>query len=117
MGLTLGAAIRRLRDTAGLSQRELARRVGVGYTYLSHIEADRREPTIRVLRQIAASLNFPPSVLLSIVLLVDLPEKDQPVYETLLEQLLLIAELASGEDDSTAIGRGADSQTLGLGNV
>jgi transcriptional regulator with XRE-family HTH domain len=98
MGLTLGSAIRGLRHKAELSQRELARRVGVGYTYLSHIEADRREPTIRVLRQIAAAFHLPPSVLLSVVLLVDLPEEDRPLYEGLLGHLLEIAEFSSGEE-------------------
>jgi transcriptional regulator with XRE-family HTH domain len=101
MGLTLGAAIRRLRHTAGLSQRELALRVGVKNTYLSHIEADRREPTMRVLRQIATALHLPPGLLLSIMLVVELPDEDRLVYEMLLEQLLQIAEIRSGEDDDS----------------
>jgi transcriptional regulator with XRE-family HTH domain len=100
MVVTLGGAIRRLRHASGLSQRQLAGAVGIKHSYLSHIEADRREPTLRVLRQIASALDVPPSVLFSIIFLVDLPEEDQAVYETVIGHLLSLAEL--GDDDGNA---------------
>lgn len=99
MAVTLGTAIRSLRHSAGLSQRELASVVGVGYTYLSHIEADRREPTLRVLRQIAAALKVPPSFLFSIIFLVDLPDQDRLIYGEIIEQLLQIAHIGSDQSE------------------
>jgi transcriptional regulator with XRE-family HTH domain len=39
----LGAALRALRVRAGLSQRELAERVGLGEPYLSRIEGGHRD--------------------------------------------------------------------------
>lgn len=98
MGLTLGSAVRELRHSAGLSQRELAELVGIQHTYLSHIEANRREPTLRVLRQIAAALRLPPSLLISVALMVDLPEADRAVYELVLTSLLNLTQLPTDAD-------------------
>ncbi len=38
----LGLALRRLRDNAGLTQEELAARVGIGATYISQVENGHR---------------------------------------------------------------------------
>jgi transcriptional regulator with XRE-family HTH domain len=45
----------RLRKARGLSQRELAA-PGIGYAYVSRIEADTRTPSVKALRQIAHKL-------------------------------------------------------------
>jgi PAS domain S-box-containing protein len=42
--VTFGQYIRQLRRAKGLSQRELAEKVGIDYTYLNKIEADKRPP-------------------------------------------------------------------------
>jgi PAS domain S-box-containing protein len=42
--VTFGQYLRQLRKAKGLSQRELAKKIGIDYTYLSKIEADKRPP-------------------------------------------------------------------------
>lgn len=56
---TVAKRLKRLRVERGWSQRRLAR---VGYTaaYISRLEAGERQPSIRVLRQLAAGLGVDP---------------------------------------------------------
>lgn len=61
----LGALIRAQRMTAGLSLRELAVRTNVSNAYLSQIERGLHEPSISVLRAIAAALDVPLEALLA----------------------------------------------------
>lgn len=56
---TLGEFIRKTRDEADLSLRELARRLGIAAPYLSDIELGRRYPSDGVLAKIASFLNVP----------------------------------------------------------
>jgi len=53
---TLGKEIKRLRNAADVTLRELARRVGVTAAHLSDIEHDRRRPSEELLRGIAREL-------------------------------------------------------------
>src|ERR1700737_1708157 len=53
-----GKRLRQLRDGAGLSQREVAERVGIDVTYLSKLENGKRAGSERVLRALADV--FPP---------------------------------------------------------
>lgn len=48
--------IRRYRDKAGLSQQELADRVGIAKSYISSLELGYRAPNLNVLVKIASSL-------------------------------------------------------------
>jgi transcriptional regulator with XRE-family HTH domain len=48
--IRFGKTIRKLRAEHGLKQRELAARLSVTPTYLSHLEHDRVEPSIRLLK-------------------------------------------------------------------
>jgi transcriptional regulator with XRE-family HTH domain len=53
--VSLGKLIRELRKNQGFSQRELAQRVGIDFTYLSKIENDHAEaPSEEVLKRISA---------------------------------------------------------------
>jgi transcriptional regulator with XRE-family HTH domain len=61
----LGALIRAQRVTAGLSLRELAERTKVSNAYLSQIERGLHEPSISVLRAIAAALDVSLEALLA----------------------------------------------------
>jgi transcriptional regulator with XRE-family HTH domain len=54
--MTLGEIIRRQRELAELSLRQLASMVGVSNPYLSQIERGLRAPSEQVLRSIAAAL-------------------------------------------------------------
>ena len=56
---SLGQRLRKLRDRADLSARELAKRIGVSSPFLSDIELGRRFPSEEVLGKLAAALNVP----------------------------------------------------------
>tara|TARA_R110000803_G_scaffold46394_4_gene97368 strand:- start:405 stop:614 length:210 start_codon:yes stop_codon:yes gene_type:complete len=51
-----GARLRKLRETQGWSQEELADRAGLHRTYISSVERGVRNPTISVLAKISAAL-------------------------------------------------------------
>jgi transcriptional regulator with XRE-family HTH domain len=59
---TIAERLKRLRGERGWSQRRMAR---VGYTaaYISRLEAGERQPSIRVLRKLAAELGVDPHYL------------------------------------------------------
>jgi transcriptional regulator with XRE-family HTH domain len=61
----LAAAIRRHRTAAGLSQEELADRVGLHRTYVSLVERARRNLTVDALDRLAAGLSMSASKLVS----------------------------------------------------
>jgi transcriptional regulator with XRE-family HTH domain len=54
----LGSLIRRQRQQAELTLRELAERANVSNPYLSQIERGLHEPSVRVLKAIATALNL-----------------------------------------------------------
>ena len=55
---SFGAYLRELRLTAKMSQSDLAGRLGICHTYVSHIEADDRVPGEPMLRRIAGALGL-----------------------------------------------------------
>ena len=63
--MTLGRAVRAVRLAGGFKQRELAEVVDVTHMYISHLEADRLVPSVRLLRRISEALNAPPGRILS----------------------------------------------------
>ncbi|MDU0343786.1 helix-turn-helix domain-containing protein [Bosea rubneri] len=54
---TLGKNMRRIRVAAGLSQDEIAVRMGVEQTYVSGLERGVRNPTLTTLERAAMALN------------------------------------------------------------
>jgi transcriptional regulator with XRE-family HTH domain len=70
--MTLGEIIRRQRELAELSLRQLASMIGVSNPYLSQIERGLRAPSEQVLRSIAAALQT------SADALVDQVERESP---------------------------------------
>jgi transcriptional regulator with XRE-family HTH domain len=59
---TVGGRIKRLRRAKGLSQKGLAG-PGVSDSYIAHLEANRRTPSLRALRHIASRLGVDPDYL------------------------------------------------------
>jgi transcriptional regulator with XRE-family HTH domain len=54
--LTLGRALRSLRDRAGLTQEELAAKVDIGATYVSQVENGHRGVRWHTLRRLLAAI-------------------------------------------------------------
>lgn len=61
----VGKNVRATRESAGLSQEELAYRASVHVTYLSGVENGRRNPTVLVVGRLADALNTTASALLA----------------------------------------------------
>lgn len=66
--MTIGAALRHLRHASKISQKDLARRAGISPSYLSLIEADRREASVPLIRRFAEELGAPAVLLFATVL-------------------------------------------------
>ena len=61
------ANLRRLREEAGLTQSDLARRIGSAPGYVSDLERGRRKPNLGTLAPLAEALGIAPATLLSTV--------------------------------------------------
>ena len=61
----LGANIRRIRRTAGLSQMELSNRCGLHFTEISRLERGRRDAQLSTIVKVARGLGVPPAELLA----------------------------------------------------
>jgi transcriptional regulator with XRE-family HTH domain len=107
--VTIGKAIRQLRQASGLTQKELASLAGIHASYLSHVEADRREPSVTLLRALAQNLNVPPGLFLAILLSADLPAADQKVYQPIISRLIQLGGRRFGQK-SVAVGGPAKAE-------
>jgi transcriptional regulator with XRE-family HTH domain len=72
----LGAVLRAQRQGAELSLRELSARTNVSNAYLSQLERGLHEPSLRVLRAIAAALGTPLGSLLASAGVLEAAEDD-----------------------------------------
>ena len=85
---TLGGFIRIQRQLANLTLREMANRTQVSNAYLSQIERGLHEPSVHVLRSIAAALGISPETLLAQAGLLDdearagESQREQPATES-----------------------------------
>jgi transcriptional regulator with XRE-family HTH domain len=79
---TLGALLRAQRLAKGLSLRELATRTSVSNAYLSELERGRHEPSLSVLRAIAAALDTPLGPMLVRAGVLDDGEQSDPTWDT-----------------------------------
>lgn len=78
----LGSFIRSQRQLADLSLREMGDLAKISNAYLSQVERGLHQPSVRVLRSIAAALGVPPDVLLAQAGLVTPPATADPAPET-----------------------------------
>lgn len=102
--VTLGRAIREVRMASGWKQKQLAEAIGVTHTYVCHLEADRREPSVRLLRSISDVLGAPPGLFLALALWADMPDKERAEYRPIFNSLISLASL-SGHARPEAPGR------------
>jgi transcriptional regulator with XRE-family HTH domain len=63
--LAFGAALRRLRLAAGLSQEQLGLEAGVQRNFISLIETGQNQPTIGTIAKLARALGMKPSQLVA----------------------------------------------------
>ena len=66
MAVTIGKAIKIIREAKGKSLGALASQAEVSIPYLSLVEADKRNPSLDVIQRIAVALEIPPDVFLLI---------------------------------------------------
>lgn len=85
---TLGSILRRLRVASGLTQEQLASEAGISTSHLAHVEAGRREPSLRVLRRLAEALHVWPGLLLAAFLQTEMPDGLRPVFDAWAQQLI-----------------------------
>jgi transcriptional regulator with XRE-family HTH domain len=79
----LGLFIKAQRAANQLSQRELARHAQVSYSYISHLENGRNEPSISVLRALADNLGIRPEELVLYAAGLDVPSQAQSSEEAI----------------------------------
>lgn len=60
VGRALGQVIREAREAAGLTQKQLAPRIGFDDRYLSRVERGKRAPSIAIVFAVAAALHIKP---------------------------------------------------------
>lgn len=63
--MSLGEKIKKIRKEAGYTQSDLREKANISKGYLSEIENDKQEPSLKVLRRIAKALGISSSYLLS----------------------------------------------------
>ncbi len=61
--MNLGKSIKLCRTSRGLSQDELAKKIGKSISYISLIEQGKRDPAISTVEEIARALGVPVSLL------------------------------------------------------
>src|SRR4051795_2450972 len=97
--MTFGQKIRALRKGQGLSQRDLAGKVKVSFTYISKIENEKLDfgdyPSVKLIRKLAKALDADPDELL--ILAEKIPES---IRKRILQRPEAFRRLA-GLDDET----------------
>lgn len=65
--MNIGEAVSLARNNIGLSQKDLAEKIGKSDSFISRLEKDKRSPSLQTLQKIAEALSFKLSQLLTIV--------------------------------------------------
>jgi transcriptional regulator with XRE-family HTH domain len=93
----IGKKIQRAREEAGLSQEELATRLGYTQAALSNYELGKRRLYLANIEQIARELNKPLSYFLEDSTMMAPTEQGEPQDETIAEIMQLLSELPAEE--------------------
>jgi DNA-binding XRE family transcriptional regulator len=64
---SFGDWLKKSRENAGESQVELAEAVGLDHTYISKLEADKKEPSLRTIRTLASHFGVSPALPLIVI--------------------------------------------------
>ena len=99
----LGAMLRAERQGADLSLRELSARTNVSNAYLSQLERGLHEPSLRVLRAIAAALGTPLGSLLASAGVLDAPEDNAQGVHVPETEAAILRDPALSEPQRTAL--------------
>ena len=82
--MQIGKTIKDLRKKKGLKQIEFAKKCNLSQSYLSLIEKEKKEPTLSMLKQIAAVLETPVPVLVFLSLSEeDIAQSKREAFRTL----------------------------------
>jgi transcriptional regulator with XRE-family HTH domain len=79
----LGLYLKTQRAANRLSQRELARQAQVSYSYISHLENGRHEPSISVLRALADQLGIRPEELVLFAAGLPVPSREPSLEDAI----------------------------------
>jgi transcriptional regulator with XRE-family HTH domain len=93
----IGKRIQKTREEAGLSQEELASRLGYTQAALSNYELGKRRLYLANIEQIAKELNKPLSYFLEESAVPSNANKSEPLDETISEIIKLLTELPKEE--------------------
>ena len=93
--LSLGRTLKRIRLATGQSQRELAEKLSVDPTYISHLENDRRDPSVRLLKRFAALTEVPVGALLVVAMWEGLDPSERAASQPLVSALTRLADAAA----------------------
>jgi transcriptional regulator with XRE-family HTH domain len=82
--MNLGQTISELREKRGMKQKDLAERTGLTQSYLSQIEANKKEPNLSTLKLIGEILGVPlPIIFFLAIDEQDLPERKKEAFDML----------------------------------
>jgi len=95
--MSLGNTLRRIRMQAGLTQRELAKRLNISSNYLCLLERGKKKPTIRLLESMASELSVSVSQLVweSTEIPSTLLPHERRLYERLRKASIELFEIAN----------------------
>lgn len=91
----MGQAMKQLRLAAGLSQRKLAGRLAVDPTFLSHLESDRRDPSVRFVKRFAAVVDVPVTSLLVVAMWDEMDPSEQDMFQPVVSSLMHLTKAVS----------------------
>ena len=95
--MNIGEAIKFCRSRRNLTQSELASRSGVSVSYLSMLEKEKRDPSLKTIEKIAFGLGIPASIL---VLIAADPRELEPIDRAVAEKISHIALNLLREENS-----------------
>lgn len=91
--MNIGEAIKKMRASVGLSQKELAERAGISATAVCNIEKGHSFPSKETIQAICDAIGIPVSWLLfSSITEEDVPEEKRAIFNALREPMMKVFE-------------------------